>query len=774
MRVVKARLEILPIGLGVYGILWLIWLTGAVFLSVATGPACAADVDKYLQDDPEAPWRINADQMVYDQTTDETRATGNAVIQKKDFRLSADELRYDRNRLTGVAQGHVQVDAGGDRLSGDRMEMDLTTHTGTLYNGTLFIKKNNYHVRGEKIQKKSDNAYSAQGVQITTCDGDSPDWAITGQKLDVTLEGYGVVRHAAFRVKDIPLLYTPIFVFPAKLQRQTGLLMPEFGSSDRKGIEFIQPFFWAINDHSDATIYAHYMDRRGSKLGVEYRYMLGEDAMGTLMFDGFDDRKTDDGSGTTSKDYGYTDDTALRPNSDRYWFRMKHDQPLPYGLTAQLDLDVVSDQDYLYEFKSGYTGFAESERYFERYFGRDLDDYTDPVRTNRLNLNRLWSRFALNTEFRWMDDVVKRRQEAVDDTCQRLPSIFLDSTRQAVFNTPLFFDLDSQYAYFYREDGTRGHRTDIHPRIYLPFRLGSYLSVEPSAGARETVWHLDKFADFDGDTDRTLHRELYDFRLDLSSEVYHIYHTDAGWADRLKHLMRFQMVYDYVPHLSQDDYPEFDYLDRIDNAHRLTYSWTHSFVSRTPIHAPGADASLPEVSAFRYNQLGRFKLEQSYDIYKEDKGLAEPFSPLTAEVEFDLIPGVYVQADAGWSTYDSEFVSHNIACRLSDRRGDNLVFERRYSKGERESIYMDLLLQATPWLWFYGNYERNLLTRKDLDKGVGISFRARCWSFDVQYSKEEDDEKIAFTISLFGLGDIGSGTRKTGRTQYFERLETAY
>ncbi|MDX9786733.1 MAG: LPS assembly protein LptD [Desulfobacterales bacterium] len=751
---------------------WLFFIFAACWLLSFGSLTNAADLEKYFEADPSSPWRINADNMTYDKNTDQTTASGNAIIQKQNVRLTADEVRYNRTSLKGEAQGNVTITSGADALTGERMEMDLSTGTGTLYDGTLFLKEKNYHVSGQKIQKTSENEYSAENVKITTCDGDVPAWSISGQTLDVTLDGYGVVHHAVFRVKDIPLLYTPFFMFPAKSKRQSGLLMPQFGSSDRKGAEYIQPFFWAIYENSDMTLYEHFMGERGNKLGLEYRYVLSEDSRGTLMADGFKDRKVDDGTGSTTADYGYLDGYGLRPNSDRYWFRAKHDQALPFDISAQLDLDILSDQDYLHEFKSGYAGFDDSDANFLKYFGRDLEDYNDPVRTNRLKLNRLWSSVSMNTEVRWLDDVVARRRNTEDETVQRLPEVSVAGARQTLFNMPLFVGFETEYAYFYREDGTRGHRTDVYPRFYLPYRFGNYLSAEPSVGLRETVWHLDKFDDFIGDTDRTMNRETYDFKLDFSSELHRVYPIDTDWADRMKHIMRFQVGYEYVPELSQSKYPEFDEIDRLENRDLIVYSWTHSFVTRSIIQRPedakGTGKDLPD---YDYHQIARIKFEQSYDIFREDEDLPEPFSPITTEIEFSPWQSISLLADTAWSAYDHKFIAHNVACRLSDTRGDEFYIERRYRKDQLETIYMDVVMQATSWLWVYGNFERNLLDSRDIEKGAGVSFKAGCWSVNIGYAKEDEDEQLLFSISLYGLGEFGSGGRAIGKTPYYERWD---
>ncbi|HAO22133.1 MAG TPA: LPS-assembly protein LptD, partial [Desulfobacteraceae bacterium] len=171
--------------------------------------------------------------------------------------------------------------------------------------------------------------------------------------MKITPGSYGFVKHSALWVRDIPVAYIPFLIFPVNLKRQSGLLAPEMGHSDRKGIEYTQPFYWAIDDSSDATVYYQYMEKRGNKIGLEYRYVLNEHAKGLIMLDVLNDRQTDIGSPESVEKWGYAGDAYSRPNSDRYWFRMKHDQPLPLGFFGRVDLDIVSDQDYLNEFKDG-------------------------------------------------------------------------------------------------------------------------------------------------------------------------------------------------------------------------------------------------------------------------------------------------------------------------------------------------------------------------------------------------------------------------------------
>ena len=71
-------------------------------------------------------------------------------------------------------------------------------------------------------------------------------------------------------------------------------------------------------------------------------------------------------------------------------------------------------------------------------FGRDLDTYDENTRTNRLNVNRTWSRFSLNGDLLWNDNVTNRRWEEDDDTLQQLPVISFDATKQQAFESGFF------------------------------------------------------------------------------------------------------------------------------------------------------------------------------------------------------------------------------------------------------------------------------------------------------------------------------------------------
>ena len=766
------------------------WIRGGCVLCLLllfSGIVWGQNLDGTLGDE-RFPWHITADELSFDETRQVYIATGNVVIVKMDKQITADTVHFDHKKMEALATGHVIMSVGQDLITADSLQIDLTTEQGTLHNGSFFLQRENFHIKGNEIIKTGKESYRVDRASVTTCDGEKPAWKITGRNLNVTIEGYGYAHHAIFWIKDVPVFYTPFIAFPVKSKRQTGLLPPQIGTSSRKGFEYNQPLFWAISDSMDATFYDHFMDLRGNKLGAEFRYITSPLTKGTLMFDYLKDEKVDDRS-DGSHDWGYDDtsdngstldEDVLRPNRDRYWFRMKHDQDLPWRFSAKLDLDIVSDQDYLKEFKDGYTGYRFTDDYYNSEFNRDMDDYNDPIRLNRLILKRNWSVFNLNAEFRWYDNVIKRQQEERDTTVQRLPVIRLNAPKQQLGPSPFYATMANEYTYFYRENTntenrvTRDHRIDIYPRVYLPLSWNHYATLEPSMGIRETYWQVADYEDplDDMENNETYQRQLLDYRADLSTEVYNILPTGGDRIDRFKHTVTPRVVYTYIPEEDQSDYPYFDATDRIEKKNQLTYSLTNLFTYRSRLEknkSAGEGAAAPE---FHYQQFLRLYLRQTYDFNEtggydpsvwKDKQIRENFSPIYGLMELTPEKYLSLKADAEWSTYENELTSHNISATLSDTRGDRLSVEHRYTRElpyidqeGLESVYAKALVAMTETLSATAEYEKDLYEDKEILSSIGLLYKAQCWSFRLTFTRDTEEEKYDFMIGLRGLGEIES------------------
>ena len=736
-----------------------------------------------------APWHIKADKINYNKEKSLYHADGNVLITKDKDRIASDHITLDSKTMDTVATGNVTISAKGNKVTGSRISMNLDAKTGTIDDGVIFIEANHYYVSGRKIEKTGATTYKGKRVAVTACDGDKPDWKISGRDLDMSIGGYGQVKHAVLWLKEIPVFYTPFFVFPVKLKRQSGFLSPQFNFSKRKGIMFEQPFFWAITDSVDMTLNGQYMEKRGVMTGMEFRYAASPLSKGTFLVDYLKDHETDPRG--MSDDWGYEDPNmieAARPNSERYWFRAKIDQQLPHDVSMKIDLDWISDQDYLREFKEGFTGFTDTDDYFTDNFGRSLDRYDDTIRENKIGIKKNWQAYSLNLGLIWYDNILIRKDYRVIDgepvdqqdiTLQKLPYVMFTGLKQQIKGTPLYFDLATNYTYYYRQepdDGNqpdqhlanlylKGHQMEVYPRLYLPLTFKHYFLFEPSLGYRQTFWHMDDMAknlDHPDDTPHYLSRDFFDLKSELSTEIFRIYPINHLSVSKIRHTIKPQLTWEYIPDNDFYKYPYFE--NDIEKTNIITLSLVNLFTSRAAFQETDAINKKGGVHTSSYRQFMRFMIAQTFNLNTNTPSTwidkSNDFSPLFAEVTFSPRATLSLSGDMRWSHKKKRIVSKNIKTTVSTRRGDIVSLEYRQKSDDvtpentGESIALSLNLVLTEKLSVYSDYERNILEGQYIKRRLGFLFRKQCWEIELNYIDEDDDQKFGILVNLKGLGEL--------------------
>jgi len=718
----------------------------------------AQDVLLVGQETSDIPWHVEADTLTYEKSKGVYIAKGNVTITRGILTIMADEVSIYEETEKAIACGNVLIISGQDRLSGERVELYLAAGTGTVYDGRLFIKEGHFYIGGEKIEKTGKDTYRIQEGTFTTCDGDCPDWNFSGKEVDITIEGYGKVKSAAFHIKGIPVLYSPYLIFPVKLKRQTGFLIPKFGYSDRYGINVNLPFFWAISDSMDATLYQNWMSRRGLMEGLEYRYVLDQESKGTFMFDYLNDK---------------SNRLPQKTPRHRWWLRGKHDQSLPGGFTVRVDLDIVSDQEYLKDFNFGFTGFDRTKGYYEDIFGRSVEDDDEIVRTNKIVIAKDWEGFSLNGRMIYHDDIRQRWEDKDNNHLQTLPGIEFQASRQPLPGMlyHLYYTGKASYEYKWRKRGTYGHVFELYSRIYWPYKCRNMFSFEPSFGFRETAYLVERYQfadeakrslDLAGEGKRIHSREIYDIRGDLSTELYRIFSLKSKRVSKIKHAIIPKIVYQYIPKKDQSSLPVFS--DKVDEKNILTYSLTNYLTAKVR-KGEGKQPKLEQQQEppYYYKEFCRLKLWQSFDINesrreRDPSEEARPFSDISGEMEADLFRYISFQGDFAWSPYDNAFNSVNGAIVLSDMRGNSLKLRYRYNRDLNREIDTSIALRLLDSLVLKIEDEYSLKDNLHVKGRIEATYTQQCWAITISYTgrlidKHEQEHRAMVSFSLFGLGN---------------------
>ncbi|OHE22451.1 MAG: hypothetical protein A3J94_13525 [Syntrophus sp. RIFOXYC2_FULL_54_9] len=722
----------------------------ALFLLLVASPALTAS----QKDIAEGPVSIEADSITYDEEEGTLHAAGKVMITFPRGFLKADTVMFSRSTNMALAEGQVLVHSDQDVLEGEKVFFNVVTKIGTATDGKIYIALSHLHIKAEKIEKKGEATYRCQNATITTCDGKNPDWRIAGSDLDVTIDGYGVLKHGRFLTGDVPVFYMPYFVFPAKTKRQSGFLPPLLSfSPDRDGTDVELPFFWAISEWADATFYQRYMEKRGYKQGVEFRYFLSPETFGTLYADYIIDRywvtKPDE---WVSRDW--------QGDRNRWSFYLNHETNLGSGFSLRSDIRHVSDHWYFRDFSSynyylsNYSQSGETRFRRVSFLGNEsLGSLNSTVR-----LTKDWSLYNLTALVSHTDDFTTSDNKA---TLQAYPVVTLAGFRQPLFKSPLQLEFNATYVNFYREEGQRGHLWELNPTLYLPMKLGPYAQATALAGFRGSVWErTDSGTNMDTE-DKYGNRQVYPLGASLSTEfnrVFVVGSPEKVGIEKIKHEIRPEIYYNYnyIPkNESQERGPDF--LTRYGFQNSLTYSLTNTLVSRSR----SADGKVS------YQQMMRLMLAQTYNILETTRevtgingDIRRPLSDVTVELDLTPIPNFSLYARNVYSVNYSDWPASNYSMTVFDNRGDHLSVGYLNTKtlgyNVKQTVLeeLNLFLKASVTSSLDAIYilRKNLLDRKTIESTYGIKYSKQCWSVELRVSSMENYMLVMAYFSLLGLG----------------------
>lgn len=682
-------------------------LRGAVFLLMAClvlsgGSALAEDEG----DAAASSVSLEAEEMVFDQQTGMYQAQGDVLLRRGEQTLAADRVQY--NEETGDAQafGRVRLFDPEAIVTGEKFRLNLNRDTGSIRNGRIFLPKPNFHVAGSEIEKLGKDQYHIQDGTFTTCDGERPSWKFTARKLDVTVGGYAWAKHVVFHIYDVPVIYLPVMGYPAKVERESGFLMPRFGRSDKRGTELSLVYYQVLARNMDATFYLDYFSKLGVGKGIEYRYFLGHDNDGR------------------AKVYHVS---GLNGHSDQVAVDWKHMGTLPgeVWLTSK-------------------TQYVSSRRFFSD-FGEAAGEYNRARAESVVAFSRHWGNNNLAGQFKYLRQLNQDDDELqVDDdlTLQHLPDVRFDMLRRRLGYTPLYFRLDSSASYLWQKEGEKVGRLNLRPALSTQFSPGGWLEAGAEIGYRQRFYTWAEGEEFKGIPDATLR---------LGTRLSRVYAVDGDRVSKIQHVLQPEVIYYYVPKVHQDDLPLLESADFIGRRNTVSYGLVNRLVAK--LQSPTGQTDYHEFLYLRLAQEYDLSLTEHVDLLAPERPDAERWSDIRTELilrptrysYFDLDSRVATSGGKGLRTFFAEG-------GVEDGKGNALALRYRYRRDEQEYIGANLDLA---WLKpVYLNYEQrySLDASNTLENVLNLEYRAQCWSMYVSWRDRGDEQEFTVNFALTGIG----------------------
>jgi LPS-assembly protein len=781
---------------------------------IAPATLCAQDsgIASFVQQQHQGPLDVTGNNFVYDYKTDSFVVSGNAVVTQLKSVLTADQVDLMRREHVLHAKGNVHmVDPLGD-ITASEAKVNLADESADLTNAKVTNHDRSYRLEGEEIQKHEGQHYSVLDGFFTTCgcDKGTPDWSITGDQMDVHMGDRGTARRARFNILGVPVLYLPYAVFPADTDRQSGLLGPRIGESGLRGFQLVQPYYWAINKSSDATIAMDVeTSQRVGALG-EYRLISGADNY--FVVDGaFYDESL---RSAENRQNDIIDNQIADPHIpvDRYDIIGMARQHITPDLVLYGDGLSVSDSLLLREMnvwtlsRTVGTGIIfpnsfNTMRNAASDFGV-LDSYDNG--------------FA-KLEGSWNQDLIQPQEFAL----QTLPQILV-SGRKEILGGLAYTDYDFQGDNFWRSNGMDGLRLDMNPRVTIPWRLGDYIYGFGTLGLRETLYDVSghDITVIPVGTQGLLYnnglklgplgdggfhsREMIYGNAGIASELEKVYDLNWKSIEKLKHTIEPFVTYNYVPRINQSQLPLFDETDRIESRSLISYGFTTRLYAKLPALQPsqgpegeaddtGEGEGTGSTTPFRarsfqggdsVEELLRFTVLQAYDTdYAVAKGTSH-FSDIDL-TGFAFPTRIWsMGGQVGYSPQQSEiqyasaFLNFqpwwlNNASKLymgKAETGSFLQVSYNYiaagpdaAPGVNSGLSQSLVVRSyyelfdRMGIYFAPSYDFVAHKMLSAEYGVRIKSPCDCWAFDMGITKtvNPSETQYQFQVTLGGIGSVG-------------------
>ena len=706
----------------------------------------------WAQEATTEPWRLEADRITYHNDPQQIIAEGEVILRHNEEKsdtsveIQADTATYRAAGSEIDARGNVFLKEENGTISATSILMNLQDQTAKLTSTTISLTDHKIKFRGKLAEKIGDNKYIFHNGRVTSCQTEgnsSPAWSINWKKADITIDGMAFLKHATLKVKKVPLLYIPYMVLPAKTTRQTGFLLPEISHSSRGGTGWTTPFFVNLSPSNDLTLYPGYYAKRGTFGGLEFRNVNNYNSKATLSINYQHDRSQDQGPPGSEDDY--RKDGYLRTEHNRYWIRGKADQYFSKSSVLRLDIDVVSDQDFLHEYREGITGFSQNNYGFINDFNRGLQEASLNSRESILQFSSRRQLSSGGLEVRYADDSLADLTGTTP--VQTLPRI-LFSSRRPLSGLPLSFGWDSEYVYYRPKKGIGYQRVDLLPRLVIPMPFGPLVEGTIIGSFRETAYRVETI-----DTpvtgwnySNTQNRNTWDLSTNVAAVLARDFRTGTG--HKLTHTFRPNLRYNYLDSSGQSEHPDLDGFDRLTNGNSLTIELNNYFRSRKI-----GKEILPA------RQLGYLKLTQSYNLEEARRNLIvpddkrRPFSDLAMDLEISPLANLFLRYQTALNVYGNGVSRYKLQSRYTNSRQDNLTIDYDYVKGAARNLNISSLLHLTGELSARYSTIRSLLDNHATAESVGLIYNSQCWGVELTSIRDSEDRRIMMIFSLTGIGD---------------------
>jgi LPS-assembly protein len=483
---------------------------------------------------------------------------GDAEVDYRDWVLRADEIGYDSQSAETTATGHVTLDGGphNDHVEASDGHYNLRFQTGTFHqvagtvgvryrNGaTSFTSSNPIAFTGKTVHRQGQDRYIIEHGTVTSCKLPNPKWTYSAGKIIVDVGDKAKLYNSIFHIRGVPVFYFPFAEHPVeRLPRQSGILIPSYGNSSRKGTVLGDSVYWAINRSMDAALGGEYYSTRGWGLHSSFRARPSKDSFFGLGYY----QVFDKGDPATGFDQGGRE---IRVSSEAHFD--EHTRLLLAG-------DYLSSFVFRLAFVENFIEVLNSEVRSTGFISRNQNGYS---------LNLYAQRYQ-NFQSTLANDNIQ---------ILHVPSLEFGTVDRKVGDTKLYWNFDAEASGLARREpgfATADYvgRIDLSPEVSLPIAWRGW-SFRPAIGVRETYYsqRLVPNGGIGDAVDEPVNRHDVDGSVELRPPALSKIFAKKIKGRTVKHSIEGRAIYHYVRGI--DNFPNiirFDSRDILADTNEVEY-----------------------------------------------------------------------------------------------------------------------------------------------------------------------------------------------------------
>lgn len=532
--------------------------------------------------------------------------------------LKANKVKIDGNNSTVYSEGEILYTYQGLKIEAESGEINFKSGLGNFKNAAIDIEDGVY-LEGKEIIRLSEDEYRIKNGKFSTCRDCPQAWSLMGGQIDVQVEGYAEAHNAFFQIKNFPIVYFPFIYMPVKTKRQSGFLIPYLRFDGPLGTQIGIPFFWVLNDSTDATFEYSYMTLGGNKISNEFNYLYSDRS----FFKSF---------------LSYVDNNKIKdvPNN-RFGLGLREKWQLTPSLTQRIQSEWTSDEFFAQQFDrefrqtrlpalSSEVSLEKKSKNYQLGVGATL--YQNNI--FRENSNPLLAQEIHKLPFAQFDypDLLLWEPFTLD---LNIETLSLRRYEDELFSSPV--DLDPNTTWI-----RTGDRISPQLQLKMPVEFLNRFLWQPSATFRYDFYH------FNGDIndeENSAHRFRTVFEQKLSTNIWSVFDFNLRNLKKIKHVWSPFVRWSYAPEENRSEHPFFDQCEDF-----------FGFCIRSPkfdLFDPNADSRSFSLRSFDFEQrlkphhllsygfssrlIGRWNdekkeykeilflnVEQDYDLKEEETG----------------------------------------------------------------------------------------------------------------------------------------------------------